>query len=86
MGSATISPSLLILEKRATKLFGMYGRFILAKGGHDEPARLGRVNMLSVLLPIGAFILSPITTLSTAVVSVLRKRSLQAECQELLRY
>lgn len=86
MGSATISPSLLILEKRATKLFGMYGRFIMAKGGHDEPARLGRVNLLSVLLPIGAFILSPITTLSTAVVSVLRKRSLQAECQELLRY
>jgi len=85
-GSATISPSLLILEQRATKLFAMYGRFIISKGGHDDPARLGRVNLLSVLLPIGAFILSPITTLSTAIVSLLRKRSLQAECKELLRY
>lgn len=86
LGSATISPSLLILEQRATRLFGMYGRFIIAKGGHDEPARLGRVNLLSVLLPIGAFVLSPITTLSTALVSVLRNRSLQAECKALLRY
>ena len=85
-GSVTVSPSLLILEQRATRLFGMYAKFISSKGGHDDPARLSRVSMLSILLPIGAFILSPITSLSTGIVSLIHKHRLRAECADLMRY
>lgn len=85
-GAAHILPSLLVLEKRASKLFGMYAKFILAKGQHDDPARLGRVNLLSVLLPLGAFILSPITSLTTTLVSLIKKKELEAEADRLLTY
>lgn len=85
-GGAHISPSLLVLEKRASKLFGMYAKFILAKGEHDNPARLGRVNLLSILLPLGAFILSPITSLTTTLVSLIKKKELEAEADKLLTY
>lgn len=78
-GAVFINPSLLILEMRATKLFGMYGRFLIKKGGFASKERLGRVSLLSYLLPLGAFILSPVTTLSTAIVSVLKRKELQKE-------
>lgn len=78
-GAVNINPSLLLLEHRATKLFRMYARFISAKGPFGSPERMGRVRLLSRLLPIGAFILSPITTLSTAIVSVLKKKELERQ-------
>ncbi|MCF8257290.1 MAG: dialkylresorcinol condensing enzyme DarA [Flavobacteriales bacterium] len=75
-GAVNINPSLLLLEHRATKLFRMYARFISAKGDFTSVERLGRVKLLSKLLPLGAFILSPITTLSTVIVSILKKKAL----------
>ncbi len=65
LGAVDINPSLLILEKRATKFFGMYAGFLSQKGGFHDKERLGRVSVLSYLLPLGAFILSPITTISS---------------------
>lgn len=79
LGAVDINPSLLILEKRATKLFGMYARFLSKKGGFFDKERRGRVSMLSYLLPIGAFILSPITTISSFLISVIKKKELNAE-------
>ena len=78
-GAVEINPSLVILEKRATKLFHMYGRFLLKKGGFFDEARLGRVSLLSYLLPIGAFILSPVTTLSSLLISIIKRKELAAE-------
>lgn len=78
-GAVYINPSLLILEKRATKLFGMYAGFLSKKGGFYDKARMGRVSLLSYALPIGAFILSPITTLSSFLISVIKKKELDAE-------
>ena len=74
-----INPSLLILEKRATKLFGMYAGFLSKKGGFYDKERLGRVSLLSYALPIGAFILSPITTLSSFLISIIKKKEIDSE-------
>ena len=74
-----INPSLLILEKRAAKLFGMYAGFLSKKGGFYDKERLGRVGLLSYVLPIGAFVLSPITTLSTFLVTKIKKKYVEAE-------
>ena len=79
LGAVDINPSLLILEKRATKLFGMYAGFLSKKGDFHDKARLGRVSLLSYLLPIGAFVLSPITTVSSYLVSIIQKKSLEEE-------
>jgi hypothetical protein len=75
-GAVNINPSLLLLEHRATKLFKMYAGFISAKGSFGSNERLGRVRLLSRLLPIGAFILSPVTTLSTMVISIVKRKEL----------
>ena len=78
-GAVDINPSLLILEKRATKLFGMYAGFISKKGDFFSKERLGRVSLLSYLLPIGAFILSPVTTISSFLISIIKRKELNAE-------
>lgn len=78
-GAVEINPSLVILEKRATKLFNMYASFLSKKGGFYDKERLGRVSLLSYLLPIGAFILSPITTISMFLISIIKKKELASE-------
>lgn len=78
-GAVEINPSLVILEKRATKLFHLYGNFLRKKGGFFDKERLGRVSLLSYLLPFGAFVLSPITTLSSFLISVIKRKELAAE-------
>ena len=78
-GAVEINPSLVILEKRATKLFGMYAGFLTKKGGFHDKERLGRVSLLSYLLPLGAFILSPITTISSFLISVIKRKELASE-------
>lgn len=79
VGAVEINPSLLILEQRAIKLFKMYANFLSAKGDFYNEERLGRVSLLSYLLPFGAFVLSPITTLSTFIVSKLKKKEIQEQ-------
>ncbi|MCF8463659.1 MAG: dialkylresorcinol condensing enzyme DarA [Flavobacteriales bacterium] len=79
LGAVDINPSLLILEKRATKLFGMYAGFLSKKGDFFNKDRLARVSLLSYLLPIGAFILSPITTISSFLISVIKRKELEAD-------
>ena len=79
LGAVDINPSLLILEKRATKLFGMYAGFLSKKGGFYDKERLGRVSLLSYLLPLGAFILSPITTFSSFLISVIKRKEITSE-------
>ncbi|MEO8066697.1 MAG: dialkylresorcinol condensing enzyme DarA [Flavobacteriales bacterium] len=85
-GSARIKPSLLVLEKRALVLFGKYRKYILAKVAKDPASRERRVGVFSVVLPIGAFILSPITALATMLLSIFKKQALDREISELLRY
>jgi hypothetical protein len=78
-GAIEINPSLLILEKRATKLFGLYAGFLSKKGDFCDKERLGRVGLLSYLLPVGAFILSPITTISSYLISIVKKKEIDSE-------
>ncbi len=84
-GAVHIEPALLVLEKRATKIFTIYGNFMLKKGGYNDKARLGRVQFLSYMIPIGAFTLSPITTLSTFLISKLKRKELENEIADLKR-
>ncbi|MBL4587360.1 MAG: dialkylresorcinol condensing enzyme DarA [Flavobacteriales bacterium] len=79
LGAIHINPSLMILEKRAIKLFGMYAGFLSKKGGFYDKERLGRVGLLSYLLPFGALVLSPITTLSTYLVTKIRRKEVTKE-------
>lgn len=79
LGAVHINPSLLILEKRATRLFEMYAGFLSRKGDFFDKNRFGRVSLLSYLLPIGAFVLSPVTTISSILISVIKRKELNDE-------
>ncbi|MBK9700301.1 MAG: hypothetical protein IPO79_09440 [Flavobacteriales bacterium] len=85
-GSIRIVPSLLMLEKRATFLFGKYRRYILAKVHRDPASRLRRVKVFSTLLTIGVFILGPLTTLTTGLLSLVKRRQLREEVERLSTY
>ncbi|MBK6775953.1 MAG: dialkylresorcinol condensing enzyme DarA [Flavobacteriales bacterium] len=85
-GSSRIKPSLLVLEKRALVLFVKYRNYILAKVARDPASRERRVSVFSVVLPIGAFILSPITALATVLLSLVKGKELAREIEELQRY
>jgi hypothetical protein len=82
-GAVNIDPALLILEKRASKIFKHYGNFIRAKGEYNDKARLGRVSLLSYLIPTGALILSPITTIASYIISKVKKKEVEAEIERL---
>lgn len=85
-GSIRIVPSLLMLEKRATFLFGKYRRYILARVDRDPSSRLRRVKVFSTVLTIGVFILGPLTTLTTGLLSLVKRRQLRAEVERLSTY
>ncbi|MCB9170091.1 MAG: dialkylresorcinol condensing enzyme DarA [Flavobacteriales bacterium] len=85
-GAMRIKPALLLLEKRATVLFGKYREFILAHVDKDPGSRRRRVALLSRLLPIGAFILSPITAISTRVLSLVQRGAIEAEIRRIMDY
>lgn len=86
LGSSRIKPALLILEKRALVLFAKYRAYMLANIQRDPHSRERRVAIFSVVLPIGAFILSPVTALSTFVLSLFKRRAIEREIRELQRY
>ncbi len=85
-GAIRIVPSLLMLEKRATFLFGKYRRYILARADRDPASRMRRIKVFSTVLTMGVFILGPLTSLTTAVLSLVKRRALRAEVERLSTY
>lgn len=85
-GSSRIKPSLLVLEKRALKLFAKYRAFIMAGAKKGQRSRERRVSTFSIFLPVAAFLLSPLMALSTALMTAVHGGKLRKEIQERLRY
>lgn len=85
-GSSRIKPSLLVLEKRALKLFAKYRAFIMAGAKKGQRSRERRVSTFSIFLPVAAFLLSPLMALSTALMTAVHGGALRKEIQERLRY
>ncbi|MCB0761630.1 MAG: hypothetical protein KDC12_08915, partial [Flavobacteriales bacterium] len=82
--SAEISPSLLLLEKRGSRLFKLWSRFIAGGSGQPpgHPARLRRARMLLFLIPLGAFILGPIMAIISKIRILFAKRELESEVEK----
>lgn len=78
-GAMEIRPSLLIMESRGAKNFRFWSRFVSAKGGPGDPARLGRLRLFMVVLPSAIVILTPVTTLLKWVVGIVKRRQLREE-------
>lgn len=61
--SVEIAPSVLSLEKKGKKIFGIWSKFIRKKGGPGNPARVPRLKMFKWYLLTVIFLVTPIATL-----------------------
>ena len=78
-GAVKVFPNLMLLENRASKAFKIYANFIGSQGRPGDPKRRFRVFLLLILLPVGVFILSPLTTLGTFLKIKFNKRKIQEQ-------
>lgn len=76
-GAVQVKANLMLLELRGAKIFKIWEKFISSKGGPGAKARRPRVILFSWLLPIGIFILSPISTVLATIVSTLVAKKIQ---------
>ncbi len=86
MGSARIKPTLLVLERRATFVFGKWRRFIMARAHANPQSRIRRVKFFSIALPMLIFLVAPLSALSVKVLGLVKGRTLRKEIEALLRY
>lgn len=61
--SVEIAPSVLSLEKKGKKIFGIWSKFIRKKGNPGNPARVPRLKLFKWYLLTVIFLVTPIATL-----------------------
>lgn len=78
-GAVRILPNLMILEKRGSRAFEAFSKFIRKKGGPGSPGRRARLRLFASLLFPVLIILSPITTLSSYMILLIRRKWIKRE-------
>lgn len=58
-GAVNVDPVLYNIEKRGKMMFGIWSRFILKKGGYNDPRREGRLKMFKYYLFAVIYLISP---------------------------
>jgi hypothetical protein len=79
MGALQVHPSLLLMEKRISKVFAVWSRFIRQKGGPGAPNRRKRVRAFMVYLIVAVVLLAPLASAAAAVLKVLKKEKIRSE-------
>lgn len=68
-GAVKVNPVLVNIEKRAKVMFGFLSRWILKKGGYDDPARIGRLRVFKYYLFTVIYLVSPVASLVFRIVA-----------------
>ncbi|MBP6625234.1 MAG: hypothetical protein KA198_08680 [Chitinophagaceae bacterium] len=76
-----LKSALIVLEKRAIKNFKKFSKFIKEKGARGDTDRIPRVRLFQRLLFVGVFILSPISSLTASLSSLINKKKLAKEAE-----
>ena len=79
LGAVRVKPSLLIMEKRISKIFAIWSRFIRNKGGPGDPGRKKRVRAFMVYLIVAVVLLAPLASIAAVVLNVLKREKIRAE-------
>lgn len=61
--SVRLTPDIVSMEEKAKRIFGIWSKFILKKGGPGSKARIPRLKMFSRYLLFIIFVVSPIASL-----------------------
>jgi hypothetical protein len=77
--SAEINPSLLIFEKRISRIFQIWANFIFKSGPSGSPKRKPKLIFFIVYLIIAILVLAPISAVVSSFYVLLNKKKLKAE-------
>lgn len=80
-GAINIRPSLVLLEKRGQRGFGIWSKFIAAGGGVNSRSRKIRVYIFMYVLPTAIVLLTPLLLLSSKLMLLVLRKKLQQEIE-----
>ncbi len=80
-GAVNVIPSLIFMEKRASKIFKIWSEFIRKQGGPGNPKRRLRVRLFTAYLIIAVIILAPLSSTVAFLVKVLKKGRIKKEIE-----
>lgn len=83
-GAVSVKPNLVVLESRGVKAFRVWSGFIKMGGDPESFNRRLRVGIFSVALPTALFVLSPLTTILTWLILILKRRKLDEQVRYFL--
>jgi hypothetical protein len=81
MGAVTVRPSLMLMEKRVSKVFKIWAAFIRRKGGPGKAERRLRVRLFMIYLIAAVIVLAPLASLAGLILGVIRKDRIDAEIE-----
>ena len=80
-GAVAVSPSLLIMEKRVSKIFKIWSEFIRKKGPANDPQRSKRVRAFMVYLIAAVIVLAPLAAIVASLLKLVMKDKIAEEIQ-----
>jgi hypothetical protein len=76
VGAVRVEPAYMLFEKRISKVFALWSRFIRARGGPGSPARQRRVRFFFYYLLAAILVLAPVAAVLSRVVLWVRREKL----------
>ncbi|MEW6671740.1 MAG: dialkylresorcinol condensing enzyme DarA [Thermodesulfobacteriota bacterium] len=76
-GAVPVFPAYIIFEQRIHKVFSIWSKFILQKGGPADPNRKFRVRLFFYYLLVAIILIAPLATLVSWVVRLFNKQKIQ---------
>ena len=80
-GAITIRPSLVLMEKRGQRGFGLWSKFVAGGGAPDSTSRKIRVYLFMYILPTAIVVLTPVLLISSWLMLLLLRKKLQSEIE-----
>ena len=76
-GAVSVLPAYIIFEKRIHKVFSIWSKFILQKGGPEDPNRKLRVELFFYYLLFAIILIAPMATLVSWIVKIFNKQKIK---------
>ena len=78
-GAVSVDPSLLLMEKRVSKVFNLWSAYIRRKGGPGDFNRRRRIRAFIFYLITAVIVLAPLASIAGLILKALRKEKIAAE-------
>ena len=76
-GAVTVIPAYIIFEQRIHKVFSVWSKFILQKGGPADPNRKFRVTLFFYYLLVAIILIAPLATVVSRVVGIFNRKKIK---------